>query len=232
MVHQFDILLKEVFEIAYCCSDLGKECGNALTHDMWANTWDCNTWDCSGQDLLFAYFCAWSRRADDICVHERWPQQLQSPAAGLHPTPTSSDWNTPGHEAEVPPALGLAVVIDAVFLLEFLLGSSSVWVWKILLILYCQKEKEQQQRRVHGCLTEVQNGLEFCGLGHWLLPPHKKKVKHSLFIFWKKPNQKPWKNNISNHRMKEQPMHSIRAELLDHDISKCPGEQKTCEMKM
>lgn len=32
--------------------------------------------------------------------------------------------------------------------------------------------------------------------------------------------------------MKEQPMHSIRAELLDHDISKYPGGQKTCEMKM
>lgn len=139
---------------------------------------------------------------------------------------------------QVPPALGLAVIIDAVLLFSF---SSFYWALhlsefrRILLILYCWKEKEQQQQRVQGCSTQVQNSLECigsCVLGHCFLPPHKKTLKHSLFIFGKKIKKNHWRNNVSNHRMKEQPMQSIRAELLDHNISKCPGEQKTCEMKI
>lgn len=91
VVHQFDILLKEVCEIAYCCWKLGKRCGNAHsrnalarcvvpTHVIAIPIWGrlfCN------RSCCFPSSCTWSRTADDICVHKRQPQQVQSPAAGL-----------------------------------------------------------------------------------------------------------------------------------------------------
>lgn len=97
LVRQLDILLKEVFEIACCCWELGKQRGNALIRGTWAIRWVCNT--CLSRNCCSPPFCVQSKTVDAICVHERWPQQLQGPAAGLHPPPTSSDQNIPGHEA-------------------------------------------------------------------------------------------------------------------------------------
>ena len=104
---------------------------------------------------------------------------------GCASTLTTSDQNTRGHEA------GFSCCWTRLWLL--MLFSFSGFPWTPRLYEFGREQTNYfdsvlpKGRRIAGeeglgLFTDVQNGLECCGLGHWLLPPQK-KAECALFIF-------------------------------------------------
>lgn len=114
MVHHFDILLKEVFEIARCWWELGTQCGNALARDMGQQMGLQHLFR-AGPAVCPLFVPGPEEQVTSVCMRgdlsscraqQLGCTPLQPPLTKIHLV-----------RRQVPPALGLAVVADVVFLL-------------------------------------------------------------------------------------------------------------------